>query len=159
MQANSNLTCKLLHPIARNNIEVILLFFYKRFPESFRWETRLASNSKNWVGKKKKRNGRRKERFIDHRSLDGARRYGLFRAYRSVRSLIGCTRGGGLVSRVEGGVRSTVVACHMARKRAAVDRIACSSSLLKPAHAYCLSTWFADGTIIYAAIVPRLRDR
>lgn len=31
-----------------------------------------------------------------------------------------------------------VGACHMARKRAAVDRIACSSSLLKPAHAYCL---------------------
>jgi len=40
-------------------------------------------------------------------------------------------------TRVEGG-RSTVRLVHAIwPERAAVDRIACSSSLLKPAHAYC----------------------
>lgn len=137
-----------------NNIKIIFLFFfYKRLRISMEYP--FKSNWKKWNGKK---------RFIDYRSLDGERRYSLFRSYHSVWSLIGCTRlrGGGLVSRV-GGVRYGWCMPYGQKKgscwsdRMLIISTKASSCLLSP-------TWFADGTIIYAAIMrererTRLRDR
>lgn len=113
-------------------------FFYRRL-RILLWNIRSSLTGKN---------GMEKKRFIDYRSLDEERRYSLFRSYHSVRSLIGCTRGGGLVSRV-GGVRYGWCMPYGQKKgscwsdRMLIISTKASSCLLSP-------TWFADGTIIYA---------
>lgn len=119
-----------------NNIELSSSFFFYKRLRILLGKPDHPFESDWKIGRKKKLN--RKKRFIDHRFLDGEKRYGLFRSYHSVRSLIGCTRlrGGGIVSRVGGGRYGWCM--PYGQKRAAVDQIACSSSLLKPAHAYCL---------------------
>lgn len=82
-----------------------------------------------------------------HVHVGRERRYSSFRAYRQY-DLLSDARSharAGVGSGVDGRAGYTVRLVHAIwPKRAAVDRIACSSSLPKPAHAYCfylICTW------------------